>query len=195
MKNDDLATRSTSATPLSERLRDHSRRLFRYLKWRWWDTMDKIGQTPAVLTIVSILSIASAVTTALATWKCTPPPPNQIPTIDSNFWSTLSSATVGIASLYCTIIPILLQQDLKVRGKRLFRLLLLNSLVTAVAAVVVYPFQTRASLVLLALSSYAQLATTLQIIMGAVTKIQEDVVRIEGQRQEISDLEERLRRR
>lgn len=78
------------------------------------------------------------------------------------------------------------------RDEKLFRYLLASSLLTAVAAVVVYPFQTRTSLVLLALSNYAQLATTLQIIMGAVTKIQEDVVRIEGQRQEIAYLEGQL---
>ncbi|KAH6715606.1 hypothetical protein BKA61DRAFT_673560 [Leptodontidium sp. MPI-SDFR-AT-0119] len=172
--------------PVSQRIRQHFRRSLNRFRKHWWDTMNLIGETPTVLAIVSVFSLASAATTALATWKCTPP--DTVPTIDSNFWSTVSSAIVGTASLYCTIIPILLQQELKVRDERLFGHLLASSLVAAIAAVVVYPFQTRASLVLLALSSYAQLATTLQIIMGAVTKIQEDVVKIEGQQQEIAYL-------
>jgi hypothetical protein len=144
-----------------------------------------MGRIPAVMTTVILLSVASAITTGLATYQCSPP--DQIPTIDSNFWSTLSSAAVGFASLYCTIIPILLGQGIKVDHQVTFRLLLIGSLVTAVLSVVVYPYQTRASLVLLAVSSYAQLATTLQLILGAVTNIKQA-------NDEINRLEQRLAR-
>jgi hypothetical protein len=158
-------------------------------RMRWM--LNMMGETPAVLTTVISLSIASAVTTGLATWQCSPP--DTIPTIDSNFWSTVASAAIGIAGLYCTIIPILLEQKIKVQNETLFHGLLWFSFLTAVVAVVVYPFQTRASLVLLFASAAAQLATTLQIILGAVTKIQEDVVRIREQDTEIADLKRRVR--
>jgi len=69
-------------------------------RMRWM--LNMMGETPAVLTTVISLSIASAVTTGLATWQCSPP--DTIPTIDSNFWSTVASAAIGIAGLYCTFV-------------------------------------------------------------------------------------------
>ena len=165
--------------------------------WNMIQTQSKpmlhsMGETPAVLGIVILLSIASAATTGVSTWQCTPP--EKIPTIDSNFWSTLSSAAMGIAGLYCTMIPILLEQEITVKHQNLFRWLLFSSLITGVSAAIVYPFQTRASLVLLSISGYAQLATTLQLILGAVTTIKEDSMKIEEQNGEISDLKDRLDR-
>jgi hypothetical protein len=146
-----------------------------YLKPRTiWNIL---GDTPTVLTIVICLTVASAITTALATWQCAPP--DKIPIVDSNFWSTLSSAVVGVASLYCTIIPLLLGQEIKVEDENLFRRLLWGSLFFAFVAVIVYPFQTRVSLVVLSVSSYAQQATTLQLILGAVQKIVEQADKIE----------------
>jgi hypothetical protein len=152
------------------------------LKDKWRSTTNFMGQNTAVLTTVILLSLISAATTALATYTCSAPP--SIPTIDSNFYSTLSSAVVGLASLYCTIIPILLGRAIDVDHQITFRLLLVASLVTAAAAVIVYPYQTRASLVLLAISSYAQLATTLQLILGAVSNIraQSDTIEVLEQR-------------
>jgi len=47
--------------------------------------------------------------------------------------------------------------------------------------------------VLLFASGAAQLTTTLQIILGAVTKIQQNVVLIEEQMDEIADLRRRVR--
>ncbi|XMA20133.1 hypothetical protein WAI453_012924 [Rhynchosporium graminicola] len=79
-------------------------------------------------------------------------------------------------------------QKLKVQDEKHFRYLLSGSLLAATTAVTVYPFQIRATLVLLALLSYAQLATTLQIITGAVDKISEDVIMIESQETEIRNL-------
>ena len=152
----------------------------------WNKVKRTMGQTPAVLTIVLILTVASAATTGVATWECLPP--NSTPIIDSNFWSTLSSAAIGTASLYCTIIPLLLEQKIDVWNPRLFRPLLFASLLTALAAVVVYPFQTRTSLVLLFIAGATQLATTLQIILGAVSKIKYQSDEIEG-------LKRRVRRR
>lgn len=70
-------------------------------------------------------------------------------------------------------------RKIKVGNERLFHRLLWASLVFAVAAAIVYLYQTRASLVLLFLSSAAQLATTLQIIYGAVEKISEDKIEID----------------
>jgi hypothetical protein len=176
--------------------------LHRRIEYRWGDLkyqtkkmakqgLKKLGETPAVLMIVVTLFVASAVTTGLATWECSPP--SEIPTIDSNFWSTLASAAIGIASLYCTIIPILLEQQIRVQNEHIFHRLLWFSFITAVAAVVVYPYQTRASMVLLFASGAAQLTTTLQIILGAVTKIQQNVVLIEEQMDEIADLRRRVR--
>jgi hypothetical protein len=59
-------------------------------------------------------------------------------------------------------------------------------MVTVVASVPCYLYQTRGSLVLLWLSSATQLATTLQIIEGAVSKI------VEG-KEEIMGLQAQLR--
>jgi hypothetical protein len=87
-----------------------------------------------------------------------------------------------------------LEQEITVKHQKLFRWLLFSSLITGVSAAIVYPFQTRASLLLLSISGYAQLATTLQLILGAVTKIKKDRGKIEDQMEEISDLRVRLDR-
>lgn len=179
-------------------LYDRTRTRWKQMQQRWsiiwWGFLNKMGETPAVVSIVVVFSIAGLVTTGLATWECSPP--DNIPTIDSNFWSTVSSAAIGIASLFCTIIPKLLQQMIKVGdkwySKLLFDCLLSSSLITALAAVAVYPYQTRASLVLLFISGAAQLATTLQIILGAVTNIRRNVEEIEQQADRIERLEVRL---
>ncbi|CZT06769.1 uncharacterized protein RCO7_07231 [Rhynchosporium graminicola] len=130
---------------------------------RWWESMNMIGQTATVLAIVSIFSCASVATNALAIWQC-PTPPVLYHHPDSS------------------------PQKLKVQDEKHFRYLLSGSLLAATTAVTVYPFQIRATLVLLALLSYAQLATTLQIITGAVDKISEDVIMIESQETEIRNL-------
>jgi hypothetical protein len=166
----------------SSNVRNSSKPLF---KDKWRSTTNFMGRNVAVLTTVTLLLLASVATTTIATYTCTAP--SSIPTIDSNFYSTLSSAAVGIASLYCTIIPILLGQEIRVDHQFTFRLLLVVSLVMAVVSTVVYPYQTRASLVLMAVSTYAQLATTLQLILGAVSNI-----RVQNDRIEV--LEERLAR-
>ncbi|KAH8773094.1 hypothetical protein F5882DRAFT_441611 [Hyaloscypha sp. PMI_1271] len=182
----------TITQPLEQRMRVKWRQTWNMIQKQWKATLHSMGKTPAVLGIVILLSISSAATTGVSTWQCTPP--EKIPTIDSNFWSTLSSAAMGIAGLYCTMIPILLEQEITVEHQKLFRWLLFSSLITGVSAAIVYPFQTRASLVLLSISGYAQLATTLQLILGAVTTIKEDSMKIEEQNGEISDLKDRLDR-
>ncbi|CZT48664.1 uncharacterized protein RSE6_09396 [Rhynchosporium secalis] len=116
---------------------------------------------------ISIFSCASVATNALAIWQC-PTPPVLYHHPDSS------------------------PQKLKVQDEKLFRYLLSGSLLAATTAVIVYPFQIRATLVLLALSNYAQLATTLQIITGAVDKISEDVIMIESQETEIRNLSSQL---
>ena len=182
----------TVTQPLEQRMRVKWRQTWNMIQKQWKAMLHSMGKTPAVLGIVILLSISSAATTGVSTWQCTPP--EKIPTIDSNFWSTLSSAAMGIAGLYCTMIPILLEQEITVEHQKLFRWLLFSSLITGVSAAIVYPFQTRASLVLLSISGYAQLATTLQLILGAVTTIKEDSMKIEEQNGEISDLKDRLDR-
>src|SRR3954468_10350471 len=100
-----------------------------------------MGQTEFVMVTVLALATASMITMGLAIWKCAAP--KTVPIVDSNFWSTLSAAAVGIASLYCTIIPLLCSQELPVWNESLFRGLLWASLVTSVAAVLVYPYENR----------------------------------------------------
>ncbi len=128
-----------------------------------------MGGHRTVLCTVVFCEIIGIVTMGLATWQC--PPPENKPVIDSNFWSTLSSAVIALASLYCTAIPLLRREKIQVDNEPLFYSLLSFSALTAMTAAACYPFETRASLVLISLSGCAALATTLQIIEGAVQNI------------------------
>ena len=141
-----------------------------------------MGERYARLCTVSFLGLAGLVLTGLAAWKCAPP--DQTPIIDSNFWSTQSSALIGFAGLYCTIIPKLQQQQIEVGSPQMLKIfwVLLNlSAVTALVAAVCYPYQTQASLILISMSSEAQLAITLLFVEGSVRKIR-------LQKSEIADL-------
>ena len=106
-----------------------------------------------------MFAIAGAVTIAITAKECSASGPG--PVVDSNFWSTLSQAFVGLARLYCIIIPILRRDEMKASDPRAFKVLLGLSLTTAVVSVIVYPL---ASLVLAFVSSLSQLAATLQLI-------------------------------
>jgi hypothetical protein len=169
------------------------KRLKRLLPWyrdpyeyRPRDNSYPMGGHKTVLCTVILSELAAAATTGLAAWECDPP--DTTPTVDSNFWSTLSSFFIGLASLYCTIIPRLRKQEINVESPRLFYSLLILSMITVVASVPCYLYQTRGSLVLLWFSSATQLATTLQIIEGAVSKI------VKGN-EEIMGLQAQLRER
>lgn len=125
-------------------------------------TLEVLGRRSSAYLIVLMFAIAGAVTIAIAAKECSAS--GSGPVVDSNFWSTLSQALVGLAGLYCIIIPILRRDKMKASDPRTFKVLLALSLATAVVSVIVYPFQTQASLVLAFVSSLTQLAATLQLI-------------------------------
>lgn len=152
-----------------------------------------MGGQKTVRFTVALCEIIGLITTALATWKCSPP--GEIPTIDSNFWSTISSAVIGLGSLYCNIIPLLRNQEINVDSKLLFNSLLGGSALTAIAGAICYPYQTRASLVLLSLSGCAALAATWQLIEGAVQNITQNLENIEILERTVDRLDEENRRR
>lgn len=109
-------------------------------------TLEVLGRRSSAYLIVLMFAIAGAVTIAIAAKECSAS--GSGPVVDSNFWSTLSQALVGLAGLYCIIIPILRRDKMKASDPRTFKV----------------PFQTQASLVLAFVSSLTQLAATLQLI-------------------------------
>lgn len=142
-----------------------------------------MGSASGITVIVSLLALSGAATTGVAAWEC--PTPDLLPTVDSNFWSTVSSAAISIAGVFCTIIPYLLNQSIDTSHPTLFKSLLILSVASALAAVSSYPWQTRTSLICNSVSGLAQLATTLQLVQGAVKKIVEARRRIDNQEGEI----------
>ena len=151
---------------------------------------EAIGHRVAVYFTVLLFGVAGAVTSALAIWQCSTP--STIPTIDSNFWSTLSQATIGLAGLYCIIIPLLRNGKIPVKQPRLFNFFIITSMITALISVVTYPFQSRVSLVLAYISGAAQLAATLQLIEGADSTITNLNLEGEFAHREIDRLEDEL---
>jgi len=147
------------------------------IKNRWDVSLRRLGEPNEAMITVVFLAAVGAVTTAVAAWKCETP--DEFPTLDSNFYSTIGSSIIGAAGLFCTIIPILRGTEVQVEDINLFRRLLWASLLLAIAAAFVYMYHTRTSLILLYLSSAAQLATTLQIINGAVNQIKVGLEEIE----------------
>jgi hypothetical protein len=111
----------------------------------------------------------------------------------------LSQNLIGVGGLYCIIIPLLRKDEIKARDPRLFNALLLISFSTALASIVSYPFQARASLILGFISSLTQLAATLQLVEDAGSTVTEknfDIIakaeKIYRQEGEIAILERRL---
>jgi len=154
-----------------------------------------MGGQYARLCTVSFLGLAGLVLTGLAAWMCAPQ--DATPMIDSNFWSTQSSALLGFGGLYCTIIPKLQQQKIEVGPPlmlKIFWVLLNLSAITALTAAVCYPYQTQASLVLISISGEAQLAITLLFVEGSVMKIKRQMSEIADLKVQKRELEGERRR-
>jgi hypothetical protein len=183
---------SSTKRPRSPGWFDLSKARHKHKPW-----MEMLGHRYAAYFIVLLFSVSSASATGVATWECSASATE--PVVDSNFWSTLSQSLIGVASLYIIIIPLLRKDEIKAGFPRLFNALLLISFSTALASVALYPFQTRASLILCSISSLAQLAATLQLVEDAestVTKKNEDIIAKKGeifkQETRIANLEWRL---
>jgi hypothetical protein len=159
--------------------------------------IEMLGHHHAAYLIVLFFSVSSASATGVAAWECSTSATE--PVVDSNFWSTLSQSLTGVAGLYCIIIPLLRRDEIKARDPRLFNALLLISFSTALASVVLYPFQARASLILCFISGLAQLAATLQLVEDAGSTVTEKNIHISEKNEtiyrqegEIEFLERRL---
>jgi hypothetical protein len=94
--------------------------------------------------------------------------------IDSNFYSTLSQTFTAILSIFTIIIPILRQKSQQelIQHKPLWYFFLILSLLTSIAAAAVYPWQGVASSIIAYVSTAAQLAATLQVILGQSKQVQ-----------------------
>lgn len=123
----------------------------------------------AVIVTVTLLSLVAAVMLGLSAWQCAAP--DSIPSIDSNFFSTISQASTGIASLYCIVVPLLRTGEIPVKQEKVFRTLLWTSAAMSTVSIIVYPWQIQTSMVFAFLASIAQVIATLQLVRSQLSEV------------------------
>ena len=156
-----LGNPTKTASSWSRRLKNPSRAARRRNRSR--TILVVASSRAAVIITVSGLSVAAAVTLGLAVWECGGP--DSLPSIDSNFFSTISQASTGIAGLYCIVVPLLRTGQVPVKQEKIFRILLWFSAALSVVSIVIYPWQVQTSMVLSFLASIAQVVATLQLVI------------------------------
>lgn len=125
--------------------------------------------------IMAILCTAALIADILAVYKTTSVTSASLPTIDSNFWSSLSQSNLAFAAIYSVLYPQLQGTDDSVPAERrwIFKGLLVSSVLAAAIATCVYPWHSATSIIASFLASLTQLAVTLMIILGAKKRITE----------------------
>ncbi|CAH0058267.1 unnamed protein product [Clonostachys solani] len=138
--------------------------------------------------VLIILAVAMPFT-IYSTYLCETP--DDLPVVDSNFWSTLSQCIAGFAGLYVVIRPMLsTSQKDKIRTEfpKVFYTMLVLSLTTSIASVLAYIWSPPASIPLAYVSGLALNLATLLIIKDSGNQIKETNRMNEHLEGEVDDL-------
>lgn len=160
---------------------------------------DLVGRDFTVYAIITLGFIASIIVQAYAILQykydarnSNSSPPSSGANIDSSFYCTLSQTVTAIMSIFTIIIPSVRQDErepLLLQWKPFWYFLLTLSFVSSIAAAVVYPWQGVASIMIAYVSTAAQLAATLQVILGQSMKLQQQAERVYELKGAVADLE------
>lgn len=156
---------------------------FYWLENHWEE--GNLGSRIFAKVLIYTLSAAAALTTALAIWKYSSPA--SMPLVDSNFWSCIAQQLLGLAGLYCIIIPMLQRKSCDAKQENLFKAFLIVTFIAGVVAIPVYPFQQQSSMALTYISGLCGLLATLQLITDQTQNIAEQIETIEGLRSRLGD--------
>ncbi|CAI6100893.1 unnamed protein product [Clonostachys chloroleuca] len=164
------------------------------LQTKWSQATDlfeplvQLAKSPVIL----ILTVAMPFT-IYSTYICEIP--DDLPVVDSNFWSTLSQCIAGFAGLYVVLRPMFsTSQKDKIRTKfpKVFYTMIVLSLTTSIASVLAYVWSPPASIPLAYVSGLALNIATLLIIKDSGNQIKETNRVNEQLEGEVSDLEKEL---
>lgn len=159
--------------------------------------MDLLGHDFTVYAIITLGFIASIIFQAYATvqYRFDSNNPNfNSPgaNIDSSFYCTLSQTVTAIMRIF-TIIILPVRQDERepvlIHWKPFWYFLLALSFVSPIFAAVVYPWQGMASIMIAYVSTAAQLAATLQVILGQSKKLRQQAKKVHELKETVEDLE------
>ncbi|CAG9991058.1 unnamed protein product [Clonostachys byssicola] len=122
-----------------------------------------------------LLILAAAMPfTIYSTYLCETP--DNLPVIDSNFWSTLSQCIAGFAGLYVVLRPMFRTTErdkIKTEFPKVFYTMLVLSLTTSIASVLAYVWSPPVSIPLAYVSGLALNIATLLIIKDSGNQIKE----------------------
>ncbi|CAH0027030.1 unnamed protein product [Clonostachys rhizophaga] len=142
--------------------------------------------------VILILTVAMPFT-IYSTYICETP--DDLPVVDSNFWSTLSQCIAGFAGLYVVLRPMFsTSQKDKIRTEfpKVFYTMIVLSFTTSIASVLSYVWSPPASIPLAYVSGLALNIATLLIIKDSGNQIKETNRANEQLEHEVSDLEKEL---
>jgi hypothetical protein len=140
---------------------------------RFSHVMRFTGHRTTVLFLTPSCMVMSAILVGIAVTRSR----SQKPALDDNFWTAASQAILSLSSLYCILIPLLRSRAIPMRSFWFFLSFSVSG-ASCILSVAVYPFQWQTSVLLGFVSGVAQIISTMQLIEGIDTRI-DDITKAE----------------
>ena len=122
----------------------------------------KAQSTVLFLSLATVAISAIFATTSI--FQLRPAICTTVPSIDDNFYSSLSQTTLGAFSAFLILLPPLRARNLHLRYPIWFRLSLSISVISGLASTAIYPFSWQASVLCNYVANLAQVIATLQLV-------------------------------